>query len=49
MDKARQPGMFILIGSHQPDLHKAVSQSPAGRTALRSRSRLSVHSSQFFQ
>jgi len=34
VDKARQPGMFILTGSHQPDLHKAISQSLAGRTAL---------------
>lgn len=34
VDKAQQPGMFILTGSHQPDLHSAVSQSLAGRTAL---------------
>ena len=34
VDKAQQPGMFILTGSHQPDLHTAVSQSLAGRTAL---------------
>jgi len=34
VDKVRQPGMFILTGSHQPDLHKAISQSLAGRTAL---------------
>ena len=34
VDKAQQPGMFILTGSHQPNLHKAVSQSLAGRTAL---------------
>ena len=26
--------MFILIGSHQPDLHQSVSQSLAGRTAV---------------
>ena len=34
VDKAQLPGMFILTGSHQPDLHQAVSQSLAGRTAL---------------
>lgn len=34
VDTADQPGMFILTGSHQPDLHQAVSQSLAGRTAL---------------
>ncbi|WGZ95393.1 MAG: ATP-binding protein [Candidatus Thiothrix putei] len=34
VDKTPRPGMFILTGSHQPDLHTAVSQSLAGRTAL---------------
>jgi uncharacterized protein len=34
VDKSRQPGMFILTGSHQPDLHQAVSQTLAGRTAV---------------
>lgn len=34
VDKEQRPGMFILTGSHQPDLHNAVSQSLAGRTAL---------------
>ncbi|MBI5272362.1 MAG: ATP-binding protein [Chlamydiia bacterium] len=34
VDAVRQQGMFILTGSHQPDLHRAVSQSLAGRTAL---------------
>jgi predicted AAA+ superfamily ATPase len=34
VDKVQQPGMFILTGSHQPDLHQAVSQSLAGRTAI---------------
>jgi len=34
IDKAQLPGMFILTGSHQPDLHQAVSQSLAGRTAV---------------
>lgn len=34
VDERPQPGKFILTGSHQPDLHNAVSQSLAGRTAL---------------
>jgi hypothetical protein len=34
VDEEQQPGMFILTGSHQPDVHQAVSQTLAGRTAL---------------
>ncbi len=34
VDTARRPGQFILTGSHQPELHQAVSQSLAGRTAI---------------
>ncbi|WP_319522556.1 ATP-binding protein [uncultured Desulfosarcina sp.] len=34
VDDARKPGMFILTGSHQPELHQSVSQSLAGRTAV---------------
>jgi predicted AAA+ superfamily ATPase len=34
VDKAQSPGMFILTGSHQPQLHNEISQSLAGRTAL---------------
>lgn len=34
VDEADQEGMFILTGSHQLELHEAVSQSLAGRTAL---------------
>ena len=34
VDEKQQPGMFILTGSHQPDVHQAVSQTLAGRTAL---------------
>ena len=34
VDKASKPGMYILTGSHQPQLHAAVSQSLAGRTAV---------------
>jgi len=33
-DRTKKKGMFILTGSHQPELHQAVSQSLAGRTAV---------------
>lgn len=34
VDETDQKGMFILTGSHQAELHSAVSQSLAGRTSL---------------
>lgn len=34
IDEIDQKGMFILTGSHQAELHEAVSQSLAGRTSL---------------
>jgi len=34
VDAVPKPGRFIITGSHQPQLHKAVSQSLAGRTAI---------------
>ena len=34
VDQAKQKGMFILTGSHQPELHQSVSQTLAGRTAV---------------
>ncbi len=34
VDQSNQKGMFILTGSHQAELHSAVAQSLAGRTAL---------------
>lgn len=34
VDRNRAPGRFILTGSHQPQVHRAVSQSLAGRTAV---------------
>jgi predicted AAA+ superfamily ATPase len=34
VDRARKKGMFILTGSHQPELHQSVSQTLAGRTAV---------------
>ena len=34
IDSDRQPGRFILTGSHQPLVHQAISQSLAGRTAI---------------
>ncbi len=34
VDESQKKGMFILTGSHQLELHQAISQSLAGRTAL---------------
>jgi uncharacterized protein len=34
IDESHKPGRFILTGSHQPQVHHAVSQSLAGRTAV---------------
>lgn len=34
VDRERKPGMFILTGSHQPEINQAVSQTLAGRTAV---------------
>ena len=34
VDESEKNGMFILTGSHQAELHSAVSQSLAGRTSL---------------
>ncbi len=34
VDKNKTHGRFILTGSHQPQLHMAISQSLAGRTAM---------------
>lgn len=34
IDRDNKPGQFILTGSHQPEVHQAVSQSLAGRTAI---------------
>lgn len=34
IDDHQQPGQFILTGSHQPEVHQAIAQSLAGRTAL---------------
>lgn len=34
VDKNEQKGMFLLTGSHQMELHQAISQSLAGRTSL---------------
>jgi predicted AAA+ superfamily ATPase len=34
VDGAKKRGMFILTGSHQPELHQSVSQTLAGRTAV---------------
>jgi predicted AAA+ superfamily ATPase len=34
LDKSSKNGKFILTGSHQPELHGAIAQSLAGRTAV---------------
>ena len=34
VDSSKRRGLFILTGSHQPELHQAISQSLAGRTAV---------------
>ena len=34
VDRGKKTGMFILTGSHQPELQQSVSQSLAGRTAV---------------
>ncbi len=34
VDQIQKKGMYILTGSHQLELHQAISQSLAGRTAL---------------
>ena len=34
VDESQKPGMFILTGSHQPDLQQVINQSLAGRTAM---------------
>jgi predicted AAA+ superfamily ATPase len=43
VDKTKKPGRFILTGSHQPQLHEAISQSLAGRTAILILWPLSLH------
>jgi hypothetical protein len=34
IDSDRRPGRFVLTDSHQPQVHQAISQSLAGRTAV---------------
>ncbi len=34
VDETAKNGLFVLTGSHQPEVHEAVSQSLAGRTAV---------------
>lgn len=43
VDEKQARGMFILTGSHQPDVHQAVSQTLAGRTALLTLFPFSLH------
>ncbi|HAB99041.1 MAG TPA: AAA family ATPase [Parachlamydiales bacterium] len=43
VDEADRKGLYILTGSHQAELHSAVSQSLAGRTSLLKLLPLSLH------
>ena len=43
VDKNGKRGRFILTGSHQPQLHEAISQSLAGRTAMLTLLPFSLH------
>ncbi len=43
VDRENTHGMFILTGSHQMELHEAISQSLAGRTALLTLLPMSLH------
>jgi hypothetical protein len=43
VDKGGGRGRFILTGSHQPQLHEAISQSLAGRTAMLTLWPFSIH------
>ncbi|MDR3623994.1 MAG: ATP-binding protein [Chlamydiales bacterium] len=43
VDKLEEKGLFILTGSHQLELHQAITQSLAGRTALLTLLPLSLH------
>lgn len=43
VDQKRTPGRFILTGSHQPEVQRAVSQSLAGRTAVLTLLPFSLH------
>jgi uncharacterized protein len=43
VDQKKTKGMFVLTGSHQLELHQAVTQSLAGRTALLTLLPMSLH------
>lgn len=43
VDEQKKKGMYILTGSHQPELHAAIAQSLAGRTAILHLLPLSLH------
>lgn len=43
VDEKKENGQFILTGSHQPQIHQAVSQSLAGRTAILRLYPFSIH------
>lgn len=43
VDEVNKPGMFVLTGSHQPELHQSISQTLAGRTAMLTLLPFSLH------
>ena len=43
VDEKQQEGMYILTGSHQPEIQQAVTQSLAGRTAILNLLPFSIH------
>jgi predicted AAA+ superfamily ATPase len=49
VDKDGKPGQFILTGSHQPQLHEAISQSLAGRTAMLTLWPFSLHELRLYE
>jgi predicted AAA+ superfamily ATPase len=49
VDKDARHGRFILTGSHQPQLHEAISQSLAGRTAMLTLWPFSLHELRLYE
>ncbi len=49
VDQTNRAGMFVLTGSHQPEVHQAVSQTLAGRTALLTLLPFSIHELQAYK
>jgi predicted AAA+ superfamily ATPase len=49
VDKSKKRGRFILTGSHQPQLHEAIAQSLAGRTAMLTLWPFSLHELRIYE